>query len=338
MKNTTPSCAGLFRKGGVMDTRKVQLTGKSTFIVTLPKKWVTDSRLTAGTQVGFSYQDDGSVLLVPPGFREEHIVRKLDLEGGIGCVERDIAALYVVGNCHLIEVHGDIIPEHRERIKELCRRLIGFEIVESTEGRIVIQNLLNTEDFTIEKAAKRMFSLVYLMFDDLITALEENDVSLYRELTSRSIEIERTYFLVSRMYVEKMNLKMSSKDDLSLSKAFYYRLAAENIDRIGDHVAKIVCHLENELLTHESASEMAELCRNLRDMFRDTFEAFKLADSELANSILSRGADFEISVSAARESSGMPLFSRSGLMLDSCCRIRDSVSKIAGMAIELSHL
>jgi phosphate uptake regulator len=340
MKNTTPSCAGLFRKGGVTDTRKVQITGKSTFIVTLPKKWVTSSRLTAGTQVGFSYQEDGSVLLVPPDVGEEHLVRKIRADRNIEDLERDITALYVLGNCHIIEVHGtEITAGTRDMIKNLCKRLIGFEIVESSGNRILIQNLLNTEDFTIEKAAKRMFSLVFLMFDDLARVLEENDTLLCRELASRSIEIDRTYFLVSRMYLGKMNVKnVSVKDDLNLTQAFYYRLATEDIDRISDHITKIVSHFENGNITPEFSSQMAELCQTLRDMFRDAFESFKLADSELANNIITRGMELESVIGAFREGADMVAISRKELMLDSCCNIRDHISKIARLSIELSHL
>jgi len=46
-----------------MDTRKVQVTGKSTYIVTLPKKWAVDSGLVAGSLVRISYQDDGSIAI-----------------------------------------------------------------------------------------------------------------------------------------------------------------------------------------------------------------------------------------------------------------------------------
>jgi phosphate uptake regulator len=340
MKNTTPSRVGLFRKGGVTDTRKVQVTGKSTFIVTLPKKWVTSSRLTAGTQVGFSYQEDGSVLLVPPDVGEEHLVRKIRADRNIEDLERDITALYVLGNCHIIEVHGtEIAAGTRDMIKNLCKRLIGFEIVESSGSRILIQNLLNTEDFTIEKAAKRMFSLVFLMFDDLARVLEDNDTLLCRELASRSIEIDRTYFLVSRMYIGKMNVKnVSVKDDLNLTQAFYYRLATEDIDRIGDHITKIVSHFENGDITPEFSSRMAELCQILRDMFRDAFESFKLADSELGNSTILRCRELDLLKDTLSDSTCTEALFRRELILESCRGIRNHISRIAELSVEMSLL
>jgi phosphate uptake regulator len=38
---------------GGEETRKIQLTGKSTYIVSLPKKWVTTMNLKTGSQLVF---------------------------------------------------------------------------------------------------------------------------------------------------------------------------------------------------------------------------------------------------------------------------------------------
>ncbi|WP_094228473.1 PhoU domain-containing protein [Methanolobus psychrotolerans] len=339
-RNIDQSCTGLFHKKDVIDTRKIQITGKSTFIVTLPKKWVMNSKLGAGAEVGFSYQDDGSVLLIPPGFRKEHLAKKISADRNIENIERDIRALYVLGNYHTIEIQGtEITTDKKERIKNLCKQLIGFEIVESSFSRIVLQNLLNTGDFTIEKASKRMFSLVVLMFDDLINVLNDNDTVLCKELASRALEIDRTYFLVSRMYTEKMNVKsFSLKDDLTLAQAFYYRLAAENIDRIGDLITKIALYFDNQKTTWDIADSMTELCSTLRNMFRDSFESIKLVDSELANNIITHGIELDLMIEASREASDLIANSRMETVLESCSRVRDHILKIAKISIELSHL
>ena len=42
-----------------MDKRKVQLTGGSSFIVTLPKKWTKAQNIEQGQEIGFIYQGDG---------------------------------------------------------------------------------------------------------------------------------------------------------------------------------------------------------------------------------------------------------------------------------------
>ncbi|MCW3134394.1 MAG: AbrB/MazE/SpoVT family DNA-binding domain-containing protein [Methanophagales archaeon] len=49
-----------------MEARKVQITGKSTYMITLPKKWAVDVGLHPGLLVSITYRDDGTLLLTPP--------------------------------------------------------------------------------------------------------------------------------------------------------------------------------------------------------------------------------------------------------------------------------
>ncbi|WP_321428496.1 phosphate uptake regulator PhoU [uncultured Methanolobus sp.] len=342
MTNINQSCsAGIIQKNASLDTRKVQITGKSTFIITLPKKWALNSRMRAGSEVGFSYQEDGSVLLIPPGFtREQHSTKIICANRSTESIERDILALYNLGSHHSIEVHGEQITyECKNRIKELCKHLIGFEIMEVSSDRITIQNVLNTEEYTIEKAAKRMFSLAFLLFEDLIKILNEKDTILYREMTVHSMEIDRIYYLMSRIHTEKMNAnKFSEKNELTLTQAFYHRLATENIDRIDDNLTKIALYFENGNDSWELTAGMTELCCFLQEMFRDVYESFKLADSELANNVIAKSTELDPMIRTCRENADININPLAEIMYDSCGRIRDHILKIANLSIELSHL
>lgn len=279
-------------------------------------------------------------MLVPPDFREEYPVKRISADRAFEDIEHDVIALYVLGNCRSIEIHGEgITAEKREKIRGLCKKLIGYEIGELSSRKIVIQDLLNTGELTMEKAAKRMFSLVFLMFDDLVRSLNENDAMQYREMAARRTDLERACLLVSRMYVEKMNIKkVSLKEDISLVRAFYYRLATETVENIGDLLADIALHLESGILTEASVPEIAELCGFLRDMFRDSFESFKLADRRLANDVISRGTELDSLTEAVRATTGTVTDPRMEIMFDAFGRLGDRNSKIARLAIELSHL
>jgi len=47
-----------------METRKVQVTGGSTYTVSLPKTWATANDVSSGTTVEF-YPEDDELLLTP---------------------------------------------------------------------------------------------------------------------------------------------------------------------------------------------------------------------------------------------------------------------------------
>ena len=48
-----------------MDIRKVQMSGGSSYIVSLPKDWIIKSRIKKNDPVGLIEQDDGTILITP---------------------------------------------------------------------------------------------------------------------------------------------------------------------------------------------------------------------------------------------------------------------------------
>ncbi|MEZ5335196.1 MAG: phosphate uptake regulator PhoU [Methanolobus sp.] len=187
-----------------MDTRKVQITGKSTYVLTLPKKWAVKSKLEAGSHISIFYQEDGSLVLKPPATRAAKKTKKIKFNKALEHIKRDIVGLYIISDFQSIELSGDNIPsEARREIKELCQRLVGLEVVESDEKKIVLKNFLDTEDFTIEKGLKRMSSLVYLMLDELAYAFEEDDRKMCSHVISRDDDLDRMSFLyLNSMLIE----------------------------------------------------------------------------------------------------------------------------------------
>jgi len=320
-----------------MDTRKVQVTGKSTYIVTIPKKWAVKSRLKSGSPLSILYAEDGSLIIKPPGFKESKKTKKIKTDKKLEHLKRDIIGLYIVGDHHMVEIQGENLSrDFREEIKALCTRLVGFELVESSETALVIQNYLDSDEFTIEKGIKRMSSIIYLMLDELEQAFGENDRSMCKEIIKRDDDIDRMFTLVSRQYVNRLNLKKaSSKDALSLIEAFYYRMAGREIERIGDHITKIALHYEYTEIHPDVLLLLAELCGELQTLFMDSIESLRQADNELGNRVLESGEAFDSKLVIA---GNMPVYDSIEIIIDSFSRIKDYASNIAEHAIDLSQL
>ena len=51
--------------GVSVETRKVQVTGKSTYVVSLPKKWVSSVQLKSGDSIAMIPLPDGTMLINP---------------------------------------------------------------------------------------------------------------------------------------------------------------------------------------------------------------------------------------------------------------------------------
>src|SRR4030067_1565097 len=117
-----------------METRKVQKTGGSTFTVSLPKGWVTSSKLKAGDSVSMSIDNNGLLVLDPTlGTRKMSSRVEIFIEDGEESTHilRRLIGLYVSGHDEIV-VRGRtrISPEIRKAIRDFTRRVIGSEVVE----------------------------------------------------------------------------------------------------------------------------------------------------------------------------------------------------------------
>src|SRR5437773_7785195 len=71
-----------WRRSEGMEGRKLQLTGGSTYVVSLPKHWVVDSGLKAGDTVFLETEPEGSVLIRPRPMERVHLRRRIFEEKG----------------------------------------------------------------------------------------------------------------------------------------------------------------------------------------------------------------------------------------------------------------
>ena len=320
-----------------MDTRKVQVTGKSTYIVTLPKKWAVDAGLVAGSLVKISYQDDGSIAITPPAYDSDPPAKRLELGGkSMDVIMRDIIGAYVMGY-PVIEFHADrISKEMKKKIKSISRNLIGLEVVEETDTRIVIQDLLDAGEFAMVTGIKRMSSLVFLMLDGLINYLKTKDDEILREVISRDDEVDRAYLLISKQFINRLNLSRILKiDELSLIEAFYYRLAAGNLERIGDHAVKIADAFSHTGIP-DAALGIGESVRVSQNLVANSIESLRKSNASLANNVLTENATTKELLSKSMAATAVA--SSPEIIFDSLSRTGDYAANIAELAIDLSQL
>jgi phosphate uptake regulator len=319
-----------------METRKIQITGKSTYIVTLPKKWAIKSGMEAGALVNISYQEDGSLMIIPPKkSKNASVVKKLSMKGNLEELKTQIIGAYILGGYSVLEVKVEGLPEAKKEVKELCRNLIGFEIVGGKSSKILIQDFLDMDEFTIEAGLKRMASLVFFMFNELLEALQLENPETLKGVVEKDADVDTMFYLLSKLYISRLNLKKVSKNDnLSLIDAFYYRCVAENLKRIGAQLAKVAQSFEREKFSAEGMEKFQELGCLTQQLVSDSVRAFRLSDLQLAKNALNEKNEFEKQFFALKNLEKLPLFE----ILDSFDRIKDYAGNIAEFTIDLSQL
>jgi len=162
-----------------METRKVQVTGGSTYTVSLPKTWATANDVNSRTTVDFIPRTTNYPLL-PNAKRADRRGRSTSLGLADEQLMRAVMTMYVSGFDVISLEAGRITTEQRSAIRDATQRLVGVEVLEETGDSVVIQDLLDSSELSIVNAVTRMRLIAKSMLEDAVTALIENDDDIAR--------------------------------------------------------------------------------------------------------------------------------------------------------------
>lgn len=229
------------------ETRKIQFTGKSSYIVSLPKQWIIDLGLKQGDQIRMVRKGSSTLELYPPKFesrarKKEDATVEIDLDEEASSIVRKLISLYFLGfkTINVKPKTGRLNPNQRNTVKEAVKRmLMGSEIISDSSGGITIQVLVNLLELSVDGAFKRMIHLAKSMSSDAILAIKENNLDLAEEVINTDDEVDRFGFYIIRQ------LKIAIQNEHMLKEMGFrnarnclgYRLVVKNIERTGDHAA-----------------------------------------------------------------------------------------------------
>ena len=267
------------------ETRKIQFTGKSSYIISLPKQWVMDLDLKQGDQIRIVRKGSSTLELYPPKFesriqKKEDAVIEIDTEEEASSIVRKLISLYFLGfkTINVKPKKDRLNPSQRNTVKEAVKRmLMGSEIISDSSGGITVQVLVNLLELSVDGAFKRMIHLAKSMSSDAILAVKENNLELAQEVINTDDEVDRFGFYIIRQ------LKIAIQNEHMLKEMGFrnarnclgYRLVVKNIERTGDHAVLIA----KDLLEFKK-SVKKEILGKLQDM--NAFCLSVLDDSCLA--------------------------------------------------------
>lgn len=229
------------------EVRKIQLTGGSTFTLSLPKWWVEEMELEPGD--GMVVREKGSSLVLSPDKLEKKkgpLEAEIEVESGasIDAINRRILSLYLIGcTSILIKAEGDRLRSStRNAIKEFVRnKLVGTEIISESIESISLQTLLSYSELSVRGALRRMYDVVSSMQENCLTALNNFDKDLANDVIQIDDEVDRfQMYLIREIKAAIQRPSLLEEIGLdSMRECLGYRLVSKNIERVGDHCAKI---------------------------------------------------------------------------------------------------
>ncbi|NIB98838.1 phosphate uptake regulator PhoU [Halobacterium sp. R2-5] len=267
-----------------MERRKVQVTGGSTFTVSIPKDWARDHDVDAGDEVGF-HPDSGSLLLTPVTSTDTE-KGSLDITGMEGDeLMRAVMTMYVSGFDVLALEADRITSEQRRVIRNATQSLVGLEVLEETSDRVVVQDLLDSSELSIHNAVRRMHLIATSMLGDAVEALANRDLDVAEDVMGRDDDVDRLWYVVSRIFRGALRSpKVAQEIGVEREVAFDYHSSARQLERVADHATKIA-RVTRELdgdVPPEVADALGDLEADATDIIATAMEALFTDDPEEA--------------------------------------------------------
>lgn len=274
-----------------MEIRKVQFTGGSSYVITLPRDWVKKVNIKKNDSLGMIAQPDGTLLVTSR--TSETRPRK---EKELGAAESDdpdhlirvLIGAYIMGYSTItIRSPGRVPPRIRDAVMRFAQMTIGPEIMEEGTSFITIRDLLNPVEMPFDKTIRRMHTLVRTMHEDALAALEKHDRKLAEEVLKRDGDVDRLQWLTARQSNMLMgDMTLSRKMGVSLEEANAYFLIGRILERIGDHgvrVARSVLQLLDHKLDKRISAKLASASAESLRLVSNSLDTWFKKDIKAAN-------------------------------------------------------
>jgi len=235
------------------EMRKIQFTGKSSYIVSLPKQWITDLGLKQGDKVVVTRNGSSGLEIFPPknqvkNLQEVDASFEIQPDDDDKKIVRRLISLYFLGfkTIKIKPKIGMLKPSQRTIIKQAVKRmLMGSEIISDSSNGITIQVLVNLLELSIDGAFKRMLHLAKSMLIDALLAVKENNLDLAQEVINTDDEVDRFgFYIIRQLKIAIQNEHMLKEMGFSNARnCLGYRLVVKNIERTGDYAVSIASDL-----------------------------------------------------------------------------------------------
>ena len=329
-----------------VEGRKLQLAGGSTYLVSLPKRWVVDAGLKPGDTLFVDWESDGSVSVRhkredrPPvrkkvfeekgGESRDHLLRKLigAYISGFGLIEVNFAA--------------DKGPFVRRVARDFCRLVIGPEVIEENRNTLLIQDLSDPSELSAEKCLRRMHLIVRAMLEDSVVALRTGNATLAHDVVQRSQDVDRLYWMVAKRHLSP-GTPLPGPNGHSLATMQVHRLVAKAFERVGYHTVRIANSFPvlcpKRPLDSKLAADLGAAKASATVMLDRAFNALIAGDIEEANEAIDSRPEHQKLIDdlfhkiATRK--GEELLAL-GAVVDSLARIATYASDVAEQGINLA--
>ncbi|HJJ74535.1 MAG TPA: phosphate uptake regulator PhoU [Methanocorpusculum sp.] len=278
-----------------MEIRKIQVTGGSSYVLSLPKSWIRERNIQKNDPIGVVSQADGT-LLITPNIKYDRTTKSKEFPlkdyPDPQMLLRSLIGAYISGFTVIkITSAGRIPPKVRQVVRKFTQMTIGQEVAEETDNSITLKDILNPSEMPFENTIRRMYVIVKAMHEDAVYALEQGKRELAEDVAARDTDIDRLHWLIHRQFSLIIdNPALSLRMNITPSMASTYYQISRIIERVGDHavlIAESVLVLIDKGVDRSLIPKLSGLDAESLDVFYRSIQAVFSGNIVKANQIIS---------------------------------------------------
>jgi phosphate uptake regulator len=328
-----------------METRKVQLSGGTTYTISLPKPWAQEHGIDSESLVALHPNGDASLLIevVDEGGPTDRTAVVDIGTADAKALEQQVIALYVVGfdSIELRDSTG-LGDDQRRTVDTALAELSGFELIEATNARIRVKSLIDAGNVDVRKSALRLRLVTLSMLEDALSAIVDRDSDLACDVVRRDTEADKLFAMVTRHFRRSLtDLQEVAKLAYSRDELFEYYYVCRQFERVADHAEKMATFASHEqgTIPDPLAGHLDRFGEAARAILEHAADVVLLdADVEMAHEALARRdvlcGDID-DVDRELYDHGEPDAAyTTGLLLDSIGRIANYGANVAEIGVQ----
>ncbi len=308
-----------------MEVRRLQLIGGSSYMVSLPKDWVRSNKLKQGDEIVLQISDD-AVTIYPKKFLEDMRITRVKIEKiprlDEKFIKRYIFALYIQGIDEIVIEDKSINARVVSKISEIVKQLIGMEIIDASEGRVVLKCLATT-DFDVYGVIKRMSQIIVGMLSTIHECIRANDLNGLKEISNLESDSDRLYLLAIRQEHRLVREFSTPGKWNELRLILGVRTVAKLLEEIADSLNEFSMYIAN----NPSNLEIERTVLRLKNAFEKVFEAYIKSNVELSEDSIEMLEEIEEEILEEMQKGNEYKLALQSIL--SACRHMKSIGEIA---------
>lgn len=264
-------------------SRRIQKTGGSTHIISLPAEWIRQSKLDKGDTIEIYPQPDGNLLLQPFSKKDTKISQEVEIDiseiSDNNLLMRLVLSKYLSG-VQIIKIYDKegLELEVRAQIGQLVGNLMGVEIIDESDNFLIIKDLSSLQSLDLNQLIRRTHVLADKMFSSSIQAFIDNNKTNAELIKLQEPSVDRLYYLVSRQLNAVLSdFSYCSFLGLKMIEVLDYNTIIKRLEAIADHaygIALMVIEMKEKIENEEVLNYIENLSNKVRNRYNQAINSF----------------------------------------------------------------